>query len=316
MVLSLLNSFISAFVPTIRTSPPFPRACIKVQSTRDGISKAKEQSSKEANDDSITRPSPQDLEHAFAETMWKMKILQEESEFMETRPSKLRDLFQTCQELVEVDTSTIPDAGKGLFASQRISAGSILTFYPVNAMGVNFADGSSFVHSRQGHDHTTSAYIMTLVGNRPIFGIDVENDFDGMGFVDADPSRQVTPAWQCHYINDGAIVAHNSPESVMEYYTASLKAQNAIFVPFGPSPLVAAVATQDIEKGQEIFTCYGRSYWLGLVEQDVELWSPRTEDIVLTEEKIANVLEEASDYIETKHAEEARGLYEAFADIA
>jgi len=65
-----------------------------------------------------------------------------------------------------------------------------------------------------------------------------------------------------------------------------------------------------------MFTCYGRSYWLGLVEQDVELWSPRTEDIVLTEEKIANVLEEASDYIETKHAEEARGLYEAFADIA
>ena len=263
-----------------------------------------------------TAPSPQDLENAFSETMWKMKILQEDPEFMATRPPKLQDLFRTCKESVHVAKSSIPAAGKGLFASQDIQAGSIITFYPVHALGVNFRDGSCFLYSKDGHDHAKSAYVLSLIGNRPILGIDLQNDFDGMGFVDADPGRTVSPAWQCHFINDGAIIQKNTPEAVMQYYKASLESQNAIFLPLGPSPLCAAVATKDISKGQEIFACYGRSYWLGLVEQDTELWSPRTDDIMLTEKKIANVLQEGSDHIESEYAQEEMELYQAFHGIA
>ena len=55
-----------------------------------------------------------------------------------------------------------------------------------------------------------------------------------MRFLDADPTRtccdEKTAAWQCHLINDGAVVQKNDPQRViMEYYVASLKAQNAVF---------------------------------------------------------------------------------------
>jgi hypothetical protein len=60
---------------------------------------------------------------------------------------------------------------------------------------------------------------MSLVRNQPILGIDLGEHFDGMGFADVDPSRPVDPAWLCHFINDGgAMIPHNSPESVMDYY--------------------------------------------------------------------------------------------------
>ncbi len=150
-------------------------------------------------------------------------------------------------------------------------------------------------------------------------GIDLDEDFDGMGCVDVipdDPDRQSSPAWQCHRINDGAVISENTPESVMEYYHASLRKQNAAFLPFGPAPITVAMATKDIRAGEEIFVCYGRGYWLGAVERDRESWSERTEDIALTERKIADMLGECSNYLERKHALEEHELYRAFDDIA
>ena len=257
-----------------------------------------------------TTPSPQDLEHAFCEIMWKMKILQEDLEFQATRPPKLRSLLGACQKSVHVAPSTIPAAGQGLFASCDIAAGSIVTFYPVHALGVHFRDGSCFY---SGHHEVTSQYVMNLIGNRPILdSIDLENDFDGMGFVDADPERKVAPAWLCHRINDGAIIEDNTPESVMEYYHKSLVRQNILFLPFGPAPLVAAVATRGIAKGDELFSCYGRSYWLVVVEGDLQNWSLRTQDIIKTEQKVAETIQEATGFIQSEYAQEETELYQAF----
>ena len=263
-----------------------------------------------------TGRSPRDLEDAVSETMWKMKVFQEHQDFLATRPKVLRSLFKMCEESVEVATSSIPAAGNGLFASQNVKAGTIISMYPVHFMGVNFADGTSFMQGPEGYDYTKSKYVMSLIGNRPLLDIDLKEDFDdGMGFVDADPTRSVHKAWQCHFINDGAIIQKNTPESVVEYYCRSLPKQNAIFLPVGPAPFVAAVSTKDICKGDEIFTCYGRSYWLGLVEPDRELWSPRTEEIELIEQKIANAIEDASAYISSTYADEEEELQLAFNDI-
>ena len=301
---SLLFALGTAYVPIVPSGTPFL-----------GKKTSNPNDDKDVNK-SNSIPTPQDLENAYSEAMWKMKVIQKDPEFLATRPESLQTLFQACQDSVQVAPSSIPAAGKGLFAIQDISAGSIFTFYPVHAMGVNFEDGSCFLHGRDGYDHTKSAYIMSLVGNRPILNIDLKHDFNGMGFVDADPNRSVEKAWQCHFINDGAIVQKNTPESVMEYYVDSLKKQNAMFLPVGPAPLVAAIATKDIPEGQEIFTCYGSSYWLGLVESDTDLWCPRTKDMVLTEQKIASVLEEATDYMSETYAQEEAELQQAFNDIA
>ena len=278
------------------------------------------QTDRKAHVESVAaRLSRKDLEHAFAETMWKMKVMQDDPKFLATRPEKLQTLFHSCQNSVHVAPSSIPAAKKGLFASQDngIPAGSIFTFYPMHALGVKFPDESCFLFGEKGYDHTKSAYILSLIGNRRILvgNIDLQNDFGGIGFVDADPTRSVQKAWQCHIINDSATIQRNAPESVKEYYQASLEKQNAIYMPIGPAPLHAAMATKDIPKGEEIFTCYGRSYWLGLLEPDTDLWSSLTDEIACTEKTIEGVIEEASDWISTEYAQEEAELFRAFHDI-
>ena len=45
---------------------------------------------------------------------------------------------------VRADRSTVPAAGAALSANRDVSAGSILTFYPVHALGTNFKDGPCY----------------------------------------------------------------------------------------------------------------------------------------------------------------------------
>ena len=55
--------------------------------------------------------------------------------------------------MVEVRISTIPNAGLGLFASKNIKAGDILSYYPVNTIGiVDAIDGSIVVRQRRRDD--------------------------------------------------------------------------------------------------------------------------------------------------------------------
>jgi hypothetical protein len=195
---------------------------------------------------------------------------------------------------------------------------------------------------------------MSLIGNRPILGLDLAKEFGPgtMGFADVDTARVVDlttapgnsniarrhpmeAAWQCHYVNDGAIIRTNTVEAVLEYYHDSLRAQNAVFVPFGPAPVVVAVATRDIRAGEEIFTCYGRAYWLGALvgpknknnrddddgdgdddDYDQQQWSPRSEEIVAVEAKIGAVLTQATEHIESLYEQEEQELHQVFDDIA
>ena len=55
--------------------------------------------------------------------------------------------------MVEVRRSTIPNAGLGLFASKNIKIGDILSYYPVNTIGiVDAIDGSIVVRQRRRDD--------------------------------------------------------------------------------------------------------------------------------------------------------------------
>ena len=110
-----------------------------------------------------------ELTHSIGEALWKMKVLQEDPGFLPTRPQSLQKLFQKCKDSVHVARSSITSAGDGLFASRCISAGEIFSFYPVHTLGVNFRDGTTYLH---GHDnYEDSVYVMSLIGNRPILGL-------------------------------------------------------------------------------------------------------------------------------------------------
>ena len=79
------------------------------------------------------------------------------------------------------------------------------------------------------------------------------------------PNRDIVDAWVSQMINDGATVQSNTEDGDLEYYEATKFAKNCIHIPFGPSPIMATVTTRKVKKGQEFFTTYGATYWLGVL---------------------------------------------------
>lgn len=64
-----------------------------------------------------------------------------------------RRTLKSTTSMVEVRISTIPNAGLGLFALKNIKMGEILSYYPVNSIGiVDAIDGSIFVRQHQRDD--------------------------------------------------------------------------------------------------------------------------------------------------------------------
>jgi hypothetical protein len=176
------------------------------------------------------------------------------------------------RKMVEVKPSSIPGAGLGLFAKERIKAGTIVAFYPAHILGMekdesicrvslNDATGlPDMLDEEDDDDNTDQAYLHHLLGSRPLMNTGV--DLFGGLFVDVDMEKTDVPGWVGHRVNDGAVVTENSEEGVLTYYRSSRAAKNCILVPFGPSPVLAAVATRKTQKGEELFTSYGCSYWL------------------------------------------------------
>ena len=208
------------------------------------------------------------------------------AEFFLKSPN-LKKLYTQCTKSITVKQSSIPNAGKGLFATKNIKAGSIISFYPAHALGVelqlqiqdqqqqqqlwvssneedatyfaqNPPGGSSYLHATDQPIFNRPSLLDTLVAT-PIL------PKDSPIYLDANPNRQVDPLWVSHYINDGAIISSNDEIGVTKYYQQSKRNKNCIHVPLGPSPVMATVATRKIKKGEELFKSYGCVYWLGVL---------------------------------------------------
>jgi len=69
--------------------------------------------------------------------------------------------------------------------------------------------------------------------------------------------------WLSHIINDGSVVRDGTEQAVLDYYEESRRRQNCLQIPFGNvAPLIATITNRDVTAGEELFTCYGSSYWL------------------------------------------------------
>jgi len=208
----------------------------------------------------------------------------------------LTAFHQDCVEAVAVGPSTIPGAGNGLFARRDLERGKVVSLYPVHATGINFFDdGSShwltldamddeyfFKDAGEGDE---ANYLIYLLGNRP-----PEMDLDGAPFVDANPNRSPQPGWLTHYVNDGAIIESNSEQGVIDYLKSSDSLANCAICPFGPSPLLAAITTTDVKKGDELFTSYGSSYWLDALCSSREEWPDKTDPVLSLERELAETM--------------------------
>lgn len=186
--------------------------------------------------------------------------------------------FQKLNKSILVKPSSIPGAGQALFAKSNIKAGSIISFYPIHGMGVEFSESSVCValgEEDQKHfaqEEKDANYLQFIIGSRSLQGQNVAELFDGDSlFIDVNPDREDEVGWLGHYVNDGATVTSIGEEGVLDYYKRSAQAKNCVHVPFGPCPVLATVATRKIKKGEELFTTYGAAYWLQALAPESEL---------------------------------------------
>ena len=177
--------------------------------------------------------------------------------------------------------STIPDAGRGLFAAQDIANGTLITCYPGDALLCEYEQDITDDNYYDEDDE------VILWGNHVDQNdrVDVEDVFDsphdetplisyaasvddvysviGMPILDQDP------AYYGHFANDGGghiALEHYGDRLGIEgmlslYVNKSLEAANAKHVPLGGGVHLGTIAVRDIKKDEEILVTYGTDYW-------------------------------------------------------
>ncbi|CAJ1909308.1 unnamed protein product [Cylindrotheca closterium] len=244
--------------------------------------------------------------------------------FWNSQSSQLKTLNSQIVKSLEVKKSSIPGAGLGLFASKNIKAGSIVSFYPAHTLGIEHGDEFLFVSNTdqnreyfQQHPPDTSSYLHATdqpIFNRPSFMSSIPEIKEAPVYLDVNPNVPVSPAWVSHYINDGATLRENSIAGVEDYYRNSKASKNCIHVPFGPSPIMATVATKKIKKGQELFTSYGCVYWIGVQYRDEDS-APMTKEIQEQIKESAQDLFAAMNVVSTRYQTATQALEEVFREI-
>jgi hypothetical protein len=187
-------------------------------------------------------------------------------------------LMKNCRESVQLGPSSQPGAGKGLMARKDLDQGALVSFYPVHGIGLGnlgwsrVAIASSNDMDQAYFDNDDRQHGQQCGHNYRQYLIHDDRDINpilsslSLLFIDVNPNRAIQNGWMSHCINDGAaIIRHDTMlqgDGIVEYYTSALAAQNCVQIPFGPSPLMATVTTSPVEKGKELFTCYGSAFWL------------------------------------------------------
>ena len=225
-----------------------------------------------------------------------------------TSSSSLQRLRQQVKQLTKVGPSSLGEhAGKGLFATKNIKAGTIVGLYPAHALGYELvappedeeSDLSMFIAGNSEDElyfrtnpHGNSPYLhatdQPLFERQSLLSSLFDSSKDEMSpplYLDVNPNRndELDDAWTSHYINDGASLINKNinEDSIEQYYSQSKKTKNCCHIPFGPSPILGTITTKKVKKGEELFTSYGVVYWLGSVED-----SSDDSDVALMTEKI------------------------------
>ena len=153
--------------------------------------------------------------------------------------------------------------GLGLHASRDLEPGTLVTLYPVHAMG---DEEHCLTFDESGHFENA----MT----RPYrVGCTHEAFKEAKVWVDANPDRPRSDGWLGHMVNDAAIVDSGEDEMIEEYYDQA-KA-NVVLVPLSVAPLMAWVTRCTVPRGAECLGTYGHDYWLSRGGREVPAFTPR-----------------------------------------
>ena len=172
-------------------------------------------------------------------------------------------LVQTCilaknivpENLSKARIGTSVVHGNGVFASQNLRRGELITVYPSDVVAFDDAkQGGMRLHRSDGKKLTHIDTMKLLPYMCRVEGTNLS--------IAADPDREACPAACGHLINDGSFL-HTPNFTIDEaklYIEESTRLQNCYFVPISGC-CVVVLASRDIVAGEEILTAYGLSYF-------------------------------------------------------
>jgi hypothetical protein len=196
--------------------------------------------------------------------------------------------FETIDASVEIQPSLVDGAGMGMFARQNIQQGTIISFYPVHAIGVDFGDSSVCIASNDvsqdyfsdrdsnaaqntNNNSNDCNYQQYLIGSRPLAGYCVAELFDGDNlFVDVDPNQVDNLVGKA--IMSTMLRSSRPQERKESCSTIKDRGEGRIACTFPLAHVPFWQLSQRVKsKREELFTTYGGSYWLEVLVSDAEI---------------------------------------------
>ena len=164
-----------------------------------------------------------------------------------------------------VDKSKIDGAGRGVFASCDIAAGSLITMYPGDALRLHSGEkGESTWWAMEHADGPLIKRVYTglelLAEKAKDYEVDINQGENGSGraSIIGDPDSIADVAYVGHIVNDCTMC---KSEADRPAYDAADAERNAEYLELGGLH-VAIMATRGIRRGEEIYVRYGTSYWI------------------------------------------------------
>lgn len=149
--------------------------------------------------------------------------------------------------------------GRGLRASRDLAPGSLVTFYPVHAIGDT---DHALTLDDTGHFDRATTWPYRLSCTHAAFS-DASVFRDAKVWLDANPEAPLVAGWLGHMVNDCATVSSGSDSAVEAYYATAQEEANVVLVPLADAPpLMGWVARCAIPRGAECVGTYGHDFWL------------------------------------------------------
>ena len=151
--------------------------------------------------------------------------------------------------------------GEGVFAQRNLKRGDLITLHPCHYVSINLVGHTAWVPAKVEMPH------MTEMLSKVLFQYSAHVAGTCMSIA-ADPTIPATPAACAHLINDGAVIEERDFDyaTLRKYVVDSTAAQNCHFVTLA-GVCVAAVASRDIKRNEEVYAAYGGPFWASLLSQ-------------------------------------------------
>ena len=173
-------------------------------------------------------------------------------------------------ENVYIDTSTIPNAGRGVFAKRNIKRGTDVCFYDGFLCDKKIDEHQYFYSACKDENGNKIWHPLNLKnqtycqsnrkGDKCLMGYKVPKNKNGVGQLINDGSKYITPP-SFVKLDDGKceFIEREHLKSLEKYETESIKKRN---VGFTNDKEFHIYAYRDIKKGEELFMMYVWSYWI------------------------------------------------------